>query len=94
MRIKINENFYQVDEKDLEKFKLEPTNRETLLTKIGKQIYEKRKRKGLTLKDVAKNTGLSVSLLSQIENGVISPSIMTLSLVGGYLGINIVIRCK
>ena len=54
MRIKINENFYQVDEKDLEKFKLEPTDRETLLTKIGKQIYEKRKRKSLTLKDVAK----------------------------------------
>ncbi|RMG11829.1 MAG: response regulator [Deltaproteobacteria bacterium] len=45
---------------------------------IGATIREIRKEKGLTLKQVARRTGLSVSLLSQIERAESSASISSL----------------
>jgi len=45
---------------------------------IGSKIREVRKQKGLTLKDVARVTGVTVSLLSQIENGKVQPSLSSL----------------
>lgn len=46
---------------------------------IGVKLKTLRHQKKLTLKEVAARTGLSVALLSQIENDNISPPISTLS---------------
>jgi transcriptional regulator with XRE-family HTH domain len=36
---------------------------------LGRRVRERRRRMGLTLKDLAQRTGLSVPFLSQVENG-------------------------
>ena len=41
---------------------------------LGKRFRDLRKQKGLTLSRMAKMTGRSVSLLSQIETGKVNPS--------------------
>jgi transcriptional regulator with XRE-family HTH domain len=53
---------------------------------IGPKIREIRLRKGLKLKDIAKETGLSISLISQVENNNTSPSLSTLIKLSNYLG--------
>ena len=45
---------------------------------IGPKIRAVRLKKGLKLKDVARETGLSVSLISKVENNNTSPSLSTL----------------
>lgn len=45
---------------------------------ISKNICEYRKRKGLTIKELAELTGVTSSLLSQIEKGSANPSINTI----------------
>ena len=55
---------------------------------IGPKIKEIIVRKGLRLKDVAKETGLSLSLISQIENNNSSPSLSTLIKLSDFLGKN------
>ena len=52
---------------------------------IGGQIRELRKRRGWTLKQLAERSGLSVSFLSQVERGLSSPSISSLSAVAEAL---------
>jgi DNA-binding NtrC family response regulator len=51
---------------------------EALLQTIGRNIREARKNKNLTLKETARRTGLSVSLLSQIERAESSASVSSL----------------
>ena len=46
--------------------------------KLGAQLKALRKKRNLTGKDVAQKAGLSTSLLSQIENNRVSPSLDTL----------------
>ncbi|MGD2272452.1 MAG: XRE family transcriptional regulator [Desulfobacterales bacterium] len=53
---------------------------------IGSKIKEIRLQKGLKLRDVAKETGLSVSLISLVENNNTSPSLSTLIKLANYLG--------
>ncbi len=53
---------------------------------IGPKIKKIRLQKGLKLKDVAKETGLSISLISQVENNNTSPSLSTLIKLANYLG--------
>jgi len=53
---------------------------------IGPKIREIRLRKGLKLKDVARETGLSISLVSQVENNNTSPSLSTLIKLASFLG--------
>lgn len=55
---------------------------------IGPKIREIRLQKGLKLKDVAKETGLSVSLISQVENNNTSPSLSTLIKLLNFLGMD------
>lgn len=43
----------------------------------GEKIREIRKEKGLTLQELAKKTGLSSSLLSQIERKLVDPTVST-----------------
>jgi len=55
---------------------------------IGPKIRETRLKKGLKLKDVAKETGLSVSLISKVENNNTSPSLSTLIKLSNFLGMD------
>ncbi|NVK35642.1 MAG: helix-turn-helix transcriptional regulator [Rhodobacteraceae bacterium] len=57
---------------------------------IGRQVRELRKRQKLTGADLAGQTGLSVGMLSKIENGLISPSLNTLQLLANALGVPVV----
>ena len=54
---------------------------------ISKNIYEYRKRKGLTIKELAQLTGVTSSLLSQIEKGTANPSINTIKQISNALEI-------
>ena len=57
---------------------------------IGRQVRELRKRQRMTGADLAAQTGLSVGMLSKIENGVISPSLNTLSTLAHALSVPLV----
>lgn len=56
---------------------------------IGQKIRTLRKKKNLTLKQLANRTGLSVSLISQIELAKTSASVSTLYKIACALGIKI-----
>jgi transcriptional regulator with XRE-family HTH domain len=62
----------------------------TLEAAIGRQVRALRKRQGLTGQDLAALTGLSVGMLSKIENGGISPSLSTLQMLADALRIPLV----
>jgi transcriptional regulator with XRE-family HTH domain len=53
---------------------------------MGTKIKNLRKAKGLSLQEVSKRLGLSSSLLSQIENDKVTPSIATLFKIANFLG--------
>ena len=56
-----------------------PPDLEHLLTRsVGSQVRQGRSRRGLTLQDVSRRSGVSVGMLSKVENGQISPSLRTL----------------
>jgi transcriptional regulator with XRE-family HTH domain len=57
---------------------------------IGRQVRELRKRQRMTGSDLAAQTGLSVGMLSKIENGVISPSLNTLQILANALRVPLV----
>ena len=60
---------------------------ETLLV-VGASVRMARKRRRMTLQDLADQTGVSVSMLSMLERGVASPSIGTLVSVASALGLH------
>lgn len=53
---------------------------------IGHEVRQFRKRLGITVADLASSTGMSVGMLSKIENGNISPSLNTLQSLSRALG--------
>lgn len=53
-------------------------NSEPFLTKLPAQLLEARRQQGLSLEAVAKLSGVSRSMISQIERGESSPTISTL----------------
>lgn len=57
-----------------------------LLARLGVTVRETRKARGLTLKQLARRTGLSVSLLSQIERAETAASIASLYRLARALG--------
>ncbi|KCV81763.1 DNA-binding protein [Actibacterium atlanticum] len=57
---------------------------------IGRQVRELRKRQRMTGADLAAKTGVSVGMLSKIENGVISPSLNTISMLAHALKVPLV----
>lgn len=57
---------------------------------IGRQVRELRKRQRMTGADLAGKTGLSVGMLSKIENAAISPSLNTISALANALGVPVV----
>ena len=72
------EDLRTVVERVLKKKGLSRTPEEQLHRVIGETIRNLRKERNLTLKQMAKRTGLSVSLLSQIERAESSASISSL----------------
>lgn len=58
-----------------------------LNTEIGRRIRYKRHESELTLKQLANRTGLSVSLISQIELGKSAASMSTMHKLGASLGV-------
>ncbi|MBO9465922.1 helix-turn-helix transcriptional regulator [Tropicibacter sp. R15_0] len=57
---------------------------------IGRQVRELRKHQRMTGADLASKSGLSVGMLSKIENGATSPSLTTISTLAHALGVPVV----
>jgi len=57
---------------------------------IGRQVRELRKTQRMTGADLAAQTGLSTGMLSKIENGLISPSLSTISTLANALRVPLV----
>jgi transcriptional regulator with XRE-family HTH domain len=57
--------------------------------KIGHKIKELRTRQRLTLKELAKKTGLTISFLSQLERDIVSPSISSVEKIASTLNTKI-----
>ncbi|HET7767771.1 MAG TPA: XRE family transcriptional regulator [Chloroflexota bacterium] len=58
-------------------------------TRLGLRVRSARERAGVTLREVARRTGLSPSFLSQLERDQVSPSIASLKQVATALGIRV-----
>lgn len=56
-------------------------------TNIGKSIQESRKKKNLSIRDLAALTGVTASLLSQVERGLANPSINTIKIIAKTLDV-------
>lgn len=48
---------------------------------IGREVRGFRRQQGMTVADLARTTGLSIGMLSKIENGITSPSLTTLQIL-------------
>ncbi|ADL08661.1 helix-turn-helix domain-containing protein [Thermosediminibacter oceani] len=60
-----------------------------MINEIAEKISKLRKQKGLTLKELSEMTGLSVSFLSQVENGYSSLAITSLKKIADALNVPI-----
>jgi transcriptional regulator with XRE-family HTH domain len=58
-------------------------------TELGQKIRERRKTLGISQRELADYTGLSIVILSLIENGKTNPSFETLSEILYYLNLKI-----
>ena len=56
---------------------------------IGDRLRTLRKEKQMNLSDLAKKSGVSASLISQIERGLVAPSVISLYHIGQALGADI-----
>jgi transcriptional regulator with XRE-family HTH domain len=66
-----------------------PSVNQTIEASIGNQIRTLRKKHDMTVKDIAGQSGISISMLSKIENGVTSPSLATLVAIATALNVPI-----
>ena len=56
---------------------------------IGREVRGIRRQLGITVAELAESSGLSVGMLSKIENGMTSPSLTTLQALSNALGVPI-----
>jgi transcriptional regulator with XRE-family HTH domain len=56
---------------------------------IGQQIRKMRQRRRLTIQQLADASGMSASMLSLVERGLTSPSLLSLTSIGRNLGITL-----
>ncbi|MDB9808377.1 MAG: XRE family transcriptional regulator [Loktanella sp.] len=54
---------------------------------IGREVRAFRRKKGITVADLSQSTGLSIGMLSKIENGNTSPSLTTLQTLAHALSV-------
>lgn len=66
------------------------TREKSLEIAIGRQVRALRKAQNMTGSDLATAAGVSVGMLSKIENGVISPSLHSLQALSHALGVPLV----
>jgi transcriptional regulator with XRE-family HTH domain len=66
----------------------EPRER-NLEVAIGRAVRNFRRQKAMTVADLSKQTGLSIGMLSKIENGITSPSLSTLQSLAHALSVPI-----
>ena len=67
---------------------VQPGEREKVLeVAIGREVRAFRKQQNITVADLAKLTGLSIGMLSKIENGNTSPSLTTLQSLADALSV-------
>ncbi len=64
---------------------------EPSLSHIGHRLQTFRREQGLTLEQLATDSGLSAGYLSQIETGAAVPSLTTLQLIAAELGVDIAV---
>lgn len=64
-------------------------NERTLEQALGQQVRAVRRELELTVSDLANAAGISVGMLSKIENGLISPSLATLQAISSALNVPI-----
>ena len=69
--------------------KVRQSKEKNLETAIGREVRELRHQRGMTVADLAQVTGLSVGMLSKIENGVTSASLTTLQVLSAALSVQI-----
>ena len=67
--------------------KLRQDKERNLEVAIGKEVRAFRQNQRITVKELSEQTGLSVGMLSKIENGVTSPSLTTLQLLANALSV-------
>jgi DNA-binding XRE family transcriptional regulator len=56
---------------------------------IGREVRAQRRQSSMTVADLAERTGLSIGMLSKIENGNTSPSLTTLQILANALSLPI-----
>jgi DNA-binding XRE family transcriptional regulator len=64
-----------------------PDRERNLETAIGRQVRGLRQNQRITVKELSDETGLSIGMLSKIENGVTSPSLTTLQSLARALNV-------
>ena len=69
--------------------KLKITREKVLEIAIGREVRLFRKQHNITVADLAKSTGISIGMLSKIENGVTSPSLTTLQTLAHAMSVPI-----
>lgn len=67
--------------------KTRETREKNLETAIGREVRDMRRARAMTVADLAVATGLSVGMLSKIENGMTSPSLTTLQTLSAALSV-------
>ena len=67
--------------------KIESTDTDNALAKLGEDLRALRKAQGLTLEDLAEASGKSLSFTSKIERGQARPSVTTLQELAGALAV-------
>ena len=66
---------------DQDPHRLRDITERNLEAAIGREVRAFRRQQGLTVADLAQITGLSIGMLSKIENGITSPSLTTLQVL-------------
>ena len=67
--------------------KVKDVREKNLETAIGREVRDFRRQRSMTVADLAEATGLSVGMLSKIENGVTSASLTTLQALSAALSV-------
>ena len=69
--------------------RLERQEENSLELSIGREVKAFRNTLGLTVADLSEATGISIGMLSKIENGMTSPSLTTLQTLSAALGVQL-----
>lgn len=70
------------------------TDMDRFLARLGCTLRNRRREHGLTLTGLSERTGLSVSHLSGIERGVVSPSFKALERLADVYGLEVLLVFK